>query len=83
MVTGAIEGAITGAISGAITFPYCFVLGTPIRSKDGTKAIETIQPGDKVWVRDEETGDVALKEVEETYINSPVSRTFHVLIHSK
>ena len=35
----------------------------------GKAAIETIEAGDKVWAWDEETGDVSLKEVVETYIN--------------
>jgi hypothetical protein len=33
------------------------------------EAIENVQVGDKVWAWDEETGDIALKEVVETYIN--------------
>ena len=33
------------------------------------EAIENVQVGDKVWAWDEETGDVSLKEVVETYIN--------------
>ena len=35
----------------------------------GKAAIETIAAGNKVWAWDEETGDVSLKEVVETYIN--------------
>ena len=47
----------------------CFVAGTMILVAEGVQAIETIESGDKVWAWDEETGEVALKEVVETYIN--------------
>lgn len=32
-------------------------------TESGLRAIEAIKPGDKVWARDEETGETALKEV--------------------
>ena len=67
--TGFLEGTISGAINGAINSPYCFVAGTLILTVAGTVAIETIQAGDMVWAWDEETGEVAPKEVVETYVN--------------
>ena len=67
--TGFLEGTISGAISGTINSPHCFVAGTLILTVAGTVAIETIQTGDMVWAWDEETGDVAPKEVVETYVN--------------
>ena len=67
--TGFLEGTISGAISGAINSPYCFVAGTLVLTVAGTVAIETIQTGDMVWAWDEETGEVAPKEVVETYVN--------------
>ena len=67
--TGFLEGTISGAINGAINSPYCFVAGTLVLTVVGTVAIETIQAGDMVWAWDEETGEVAPKEVVETYVN--------------
>lgn len=67
--TGFMTGTITGAITGAVSSPYCFVAGTTVLTAAGATAIETIQAGDMVWAWDEETGDVALKPVVETYVN--------------
>ena len=69
MADGALSGAISGAVTGAFTSPYCFVAGTAVLTAAGTAAIETIEAGNMVWAWDEETGDVALKEVVETYVN--------------
>ena len=41
----------------------CFVAGTLVHTKDGTKAIEAIEVGDLVWAYDEKTGAIALKPV--------------------
>ena len=38
-------------------------------AQDGNIPIEEIAAGDYVWAWDEETGDVALKQVVETYVN--------------
>ena len=48
----------------------------------GAVAIETIQKGDMVWAWDEETGDVALKEVVETYVNE-TDELIHVFINGE
>ena len=45
------------------------VEGTQVQTENGIVPIEEIRPGDKVWAWDEETGEVALKPVLETYIN--------------
>lgn len=55
---------------------FCFISGTLVSTEDGYKAIEDIVIGDLVWAWDEETGEVALKEVVETYINET-----HELVH--
>ena len=47
----------------------CFVEGTLVQSEQGPIPIETVTVGTMVWAWDDETGDVALKEVVETYIN--------------
>ena len=40
-----------------------------MQTGDGAKPIEEIRAGDMVWAWDEETGEVALKPVVETYVN--------------
>ena len=47
----------------------CFVAGTHVQVANGTVPIESLEAGDVVWAWDEETGDVALKTVVETYVN--------------
>ncbi|SFX68203.1 RHS repeat-associated core domain-containing protein [Thermoactinomyces sp. DSM 45891] len=42
----------------------CFVAGTRIETEDGGKPIEEIDIGDKVLAKNEETGEIAYKEVE-------------------
>ena len=76
MGDGALTGAITGAIQGGMSgyanhlrYGSCFVAGTLVATATGYVAIEKIKAGDLVWAWDEETGDVALKPVVETYIN--------------
>ena len=62
-------GVIGGVSAYGISGHNCFVAGTEVLTENGIKAIETIEQGDLVWAWDEETGDVALKEVVETYVN--------------
>ena len=57
----------------------CFIAGTPVVTADGQKPIEDIQVSDYVWAWDEETDDVALKQVVETYINETTELT-HVFV---
>ena len=80
--TGFMTGAVTGAITGAISSPYCFVAGTTVLAATGAVAIETIQKGDQVWAWDEENGDVALKEVVETYVNE-TDELVHVFVNGE
>ena len=61
---------------------YCFVAGTLVQTKDGTKPIEEIEAGDQVWAWDEETGEVALKPVLETYINE-TEELIHVYVNGE
>ena len=82
MADGALTGAITGAVTGALTSPYCFVAGTAVLAAAGAVAIETIQAGDMVWAWDEETGEVALKEVVETYVNETYELV-HVFVNDE
>ena len=80
--SGFVTGTITGAISGAISSPYCFVAGTTVLAAIGAVAIETIQKGDMVWAWDEETGEAALKEVVETYVNE-TEELVHVFVNGE
>ena len=86
MGDGALTGAITGAIqggmsgySGYLKNGACFVAGTTVATATGLVAIEKIRAGDLVWAWDEETGDVALKPVVETYINETTELT-HIFV---
>ena len=65
---GYMSGAITGFVTGGLSGKACFVAGTTILTVAGKTAIEEIRSGDLVWAWDEQTGDVALKEVVETYV---------------
>ncbi|WP_261808093.1 HINT domain-containing protein [Paenibacillus sp. N3.4] len=45
----------------------CFVTGTKVQTDEGEKNIEDIDVGDRVLSKDEETGEVAYKEVTATF----------------
>ncbi len=80
--SGFMTGTITGAISGAISSPYCFTAGTMVLAAAGAIPIEEICEGDLVWAWDEETGDVALKRVVETYVNK-TDELIHVFVNGE
>ena len=68
MATAASIGTmVVGAASasGAV----CFAAGTMIQTEGRLKPIEEIEAGDKVWAWDEATGERAVREVLETYVN--------------
>lgn len=60
----------------------CFIAGTPVATEDGNQPIETIRAGDCVWAWNEETGEVALKQVVETYINE-TDELIHLTINGE
>jgi len=60
--------------------PYCFIAGTVVLTVTGKRVIESIEAGDLVWSWDEATGDVALKEVIETYENE-TTELVHVFVN--
>ncbi len=45
----------------------CFSEGTPVLTEDGYKSIENIEVGDLIWAFDDETGQLALKKVQDTF----------------
>ena len=72
--TSSIAGRITDKIkdlrsSSKAIQVACFVAGTMVLSEDGYKAIETIEPGDKVYAADPETGEAGYKEVVRTFVS--------------
>jgi len=77
---GALTGAVTGAVTGGVNSPYCFIAGTVVLTVTGKQVIESIEAGDLVWAWDEATGDVALKEVIETYENE-TTELVHVFVN--
>ena len=79
---GYMSGAISGFISGGMSSNVCFVAGTAVLTAVGSQAIETIQEGDYVWAWDEESGDVALKEVVQTFVNE-ADELVHVSINGE
>lgn len=58
-----------GAITGGANSNYCFVAGTSVLTAFGYVATENISAGDKVWAEDPETGEKAIKEVIQTFVN--------------
>lgn len=46
-----------------ISIPSCLATGTPIVTELGPRAVETIEPGDRVLAQDVETGELVFKPV--------------------
>ena len=53
-----------------------------MQGADGAVPIETIEAGDLVWAWDEETGEVALKEVVQTFVNE-ATELVHVTVNGE
>lgn len=54
----------------AVVAPKCFTAGTLVLTAEGLVAIETIKVGDRVLAYNEETGEIAYKDVLNTFVNS-------------
>ena len=63
-----ITSFVSVAAEAAVT-PKCFVAGTAVVTSVGLVAIEHIKPGDMVLAENEETGEIAYKEVVQTFTN--------------
>ncbi|WP_207211860.1 polymorphic toxin-type HINT domain-containing protein [Promicromonospora panici] len=61
-------------------FGACFVAGTPVLTADGTKPIEDIVVGDKVWTRNLQTGLDELQLVAETFVHQALA-LYHLTIN--
>ena len=62
----------TGAktvVKSSVKTSACFVAGTLVKTSTGSVPIERIEEGDLVWAADPDTGEVALKEVVQTFVN--------------
>ena len=73
---------ITELASNAQQAGVCFVAGTPVLTASEPKPIEDIKAGDMVWAWDESTGEVALKQVVETYVNETTELT-HIFVNGE
>ncbi len=71
-----------GAELASADIPYCFVAGTLVTTENGQKPIEEVKAGDKVLSENPETGEIAYKTVEETYINE-TEELIHVHVNGE
>jgi RHS repeat-associated protein len=60
----------------------CFVAGTLVKAENGDIAIEDIRIGDKVYAYNDETGEIALKSVVNTFVNE-ATELVHVFINNE
>ena len=74
--------AITGSYYAAKGGNVCFVEGTLVQTEQGAIPIEDITAGTRVWAWDEETGEVGLKRVVETYENETYELV-HVFVNGE
>jgi hypothetical protein len=56
------------ASNGKVCVFACFPAGTLVHTEFGITNIEDVKVGDRVWSRNEATGETALKEVLETIV---------------
>jgi hypothetical protein len=72
--TGLAEAAISGALMGgfgssATAQRLCFVAGTLVVTEDGTKPIEQMKKGDRVWSYNEKTGKSEINTVLDAFLS--------------
>ena len=60
----------------------CFKAGTLVSAENGDVAIENIKVGDFVWATDPETGEIALKEVLNTFVRKS-SELIHITVNGE
>ncbi|EPX55090.1 hypothetical protein D187_009596 [Cystobacter fuscus DSM 2262] len=73
-----LASARKGCEGGGCSIPgNCFVAGTQVLTRQGSKAIEQIKPGDLVWSRSETTGVMDWKPVVRTFF-TPEQRVLQV-----
>ncbi|WP_018756419.1 polymorphic toxin-type HINT domain-containing protein [Paenibacillus terrigena] len=57
----------------------CFIAGTKVMTDEGEKPIEEIEVGDKVLAKDDDTGEIAYKEVEWLF-HRDVEETYNITV---
>ena len=82
VVTTTFGGAVGGVSAYGLSGHSCFAAGTKVKTENGDVPIEQIATEMKVWAWDEETGEVALKEVVETYVNETYELV-HVFVNGE
>jgi hypothetical protein len=70
---GALKQGLKSGKNCKLGFGACFVAGTPVLTAEGTKPIEEIRVGDKVWTRNLVTGLDELQLVAETFVHQTVA----------
>ncbi len=76
----------TSNLNGSNEATMCFVAGTQILTVKGFKAIEDIRPGDSVWSRNQDTGEVGWKVVRQIFVSHPtviVGIEYRVVAHNR
>ena len=69
-------------ISYGTTVSVCFIAGTLVKAENGDKSIEDICIGDKVYAYNDETGEIALKSVVNTFVNE-ATELVHVFVNNE
>ena len=82
LISTAIGGTVGGVGAYGLDGHTCFVAGTEVKTENGNLPIEQIAAGMLVWACDGETGDVALKQVVETY-QSETYELIHVFVNGE
>ncbi|MEU4362874.1 polymorphic toxin-type HINT domain-containing protein, partial [Promicromonospora sp. NPDC023987] len=80
LAKGISKGALRSGKNCKLGFGACFLAGTPVLTADGTKPIEDIRVGDKVWTRNLETRLDELQLVAETFVHQTVA-LYHLSIN--
>jgi hypothetical protein len=75
IVGGIMNAKQAAKASQSLSKADCFIYGTGILAAAGVVAIEAIALGDLVWAYDDETGDIALKEVIQLFRNETYELT--------
>ncbi|QEH31914.1 hypothetical protein OJF2_03810 [Aquisphaera giovannonii] len=70
---------LTAAATGIHTRHSCFAGGTPVRTMDGPRAIESVAVGDLVLAQDTATGVISFRPVTAVHHNEPAA-TLHLRI---
>lgn len=81
-VSKGVKGAYSKASKWLSKGCNCFVAGTEVLTDEGEKPIEEIEVGDKVLSKDDETGEIAYKEVEWLF-QREVDETYNITVGSE